>query len=256
MWSIVKREHEALSHVEQYISDLQWSQDNFYELIAKRVEGYLKRTSQWGEIEKELIQLTREGRNKRLIALIFDDPMPWGMGNRPPTVILYTLARHRPRWLVELWRVASASAEKNRRQKINFDDINKELEAFGKRRVEDTVAEFKSQCPQIEDLLVAFVGQSERFSTDELMKTLKNRVLNGTHPKIIGVLGSPSTLDVAHFLFQIGFLTARKDFSDDHYEHIAYADNPMLLNTKTNIDQGYSWEIHPVFRQALKLKNA
>lgn len=256
VWSIVKREHEALSHVEQYISDLQWSQDNFYELIAKRVEGYLKRTCQWGEIEKELFQLTREGKNKRLIALIFDDPMPWGMGNRPPTVILYTLARHRPRWLVELWRVASASAEKNRRQKINFDDINKELEAFGKRRVEDTVAEFKSQCPQIEDLLVAFVGQSERFSTDELMKTLKNRVLNGTHPKIIGVLGHPSALDVAHFLFQIGFLTARKDFFDEHYEHIAYADNPMLLNTKTNIDQGYSWEIHPVFRQALKLKNA
>lgn len=256
VWSIVKREHEALSHVEQYISDLQWSQDDFYVLIAKRVEGYLKRTNQWGEIEKELLQLNRERQNKRLISLIFDDPMPWGREKyRPPTVILYTLARHRPRWLVELWRVAAISAEKSRREKINFDDIDKELAAFGNRRVEDTTAEFRSQCPQIEDLLVAFVGQDERFSTDALIKMLNNRILTGVHPRIVGVLGNPSTTDVAHFLYQIGFLTARKDFSDDHYEHISYADNPKLLNSKANIDQGYSWEIHPVFRQALKLKN-
>ena len=256
VWSIVKREHEALSHVEQYISDLNWSQDDFYELIARRIEGYLRRSGHWELIQKDFSS-ARSTKNKQIIGLVFDDPMPWGIERtRPPAVILYTLARHRPRWLIELWKVSAISAEKSKRQRINFDDISKELEAFGKRRIEDTVAEFKSQCAQIEDLLVAFVGQPEWFTTADLITALQNRVLQGSHPRIVGVLGVPSPKEVAHFLFQIGFLTARKDFGNGQYEHVSYADNPSLLNSKTNIDQGYSWEIHPVFRQALKLKNA
>lgn len=255
VWAIVKREHESLSHVEQYIIDLSWTQNDYYELLGKRVEGYLRRNGKWDEIEKTL-QANSEVRNKQLISLIFDDPMPWGYDkNRPPAVILYTLSRHRPRWLIELWKVAASSAAKARRKRINFDDIQGELEAFGKRRIEDTIAEFKSQCPQLEELLVAFMDQTERFSTDDLIKTLQNRVLQAVHPRIIGILGPPSPREVAHFLFQIGFLTARRDFSNGEYEHLAFVDAPSLLDARTNIDQGCSWEIHPVFRQALRLKN-
>ena len=68
-------------------------------------------------------------------------------------------------------------------------------------------------------------------------------------------MGKPAAMEVAHFLFQIGFLTARRDISPDSYEHLAYSDNPALLNARTNVDQGFSWEVHPVFRQVLKLKN-
>lgn len=87
------------------------------------------------------------------------------------------------------------------------------------------------------------------------LRSLQNRVLTSVHPKIVGVMGNPSTAEVAHFLFQIGFLTARRDCGNNTYEHISYAENPTLLNAKSNIDQGFSWEVHPVFRQALKLKN-
>jgi len=182
--------------------------------------------------------------------------MPWGREKfRPPAIVLYTLARHRPRWLVELWKVAASAAIKAKREIISFDDIQKELEAFGKRRIDDTVAEFRSQCPEIEELLVAFVGQPERFTTDELIRAIQNRVLQSVHPRIVGLLGKPSAKEAAHFLYQIGFLTARKDLGNEEYEHLSYADNPALLSARTNVDQGHSWEIHPVFRQALKLKN-
>jgi len=255
VWAIVKREYEALSHVEQYVTDLSWTQDDYYQLIARRVEGYLRRSGQWDEARKTL-RSDISGRNKQLIALIFDDPMPWGRNRtRPPAVILYTLSRHRPRWLIELWKVSAESAAKAKRQRINFDDIENEMEAFGNRRVEDTVAEFRSQCPEVEELLVAFVGQPEWLSTDDLIKTLQNRVMQAVHPRIVGVLGAASPREVARFLFQIGFLTARRELSGDDYEHMAFADNPTLLSARTNIDQGFSWEIHPVFRQALKLKN-
>lgn len=47
VWKIVKREFESLSHVEQYVIDLTWSAEDARTLIAKRVEGYLRRTGQW-----------------------------------------------------------------------------------------------------------------------------------------------------------------------------------------------------------------
>ena len=42
---------------------------------------------------------------------------------------------------------------------------------------------------------------------------------------------------------------------DGSYEHISFEDNPALLKSRTSVDNGVSWEIHPVFRQALQLKN-
>ena len=79
--------------------------------------------------------------------------------------------------------------------------------------------------------------------------------MEAVHPQIVGINGLVSEVEVAHFLFQIGFLTARRDFSDRHYEHLAFADAPHLLKDRTNLDDGVTWEIHPVYRQTLKLQN-
>lgn len=254
VWATIKQHHETLSHVEQYVKSLSWSLDDYYEVIAKRVEAHLVRTGAWNRVKKTL-SMSLDKRNRQLIALAFDDPMPWGDQMRPPTTILHTLSRRRPRWMVELCKHAAAGAVAARREHINKDDITGVLPAFGNRRVQDTVAEFRAQCPEIEELLTAFVGEPEWFATSDLMTALNNRVLQAVHPKIAGVIGQASAMEVAHFLFQIGFLTARRDLPGGKYEHLSYADNPALLNARNNADQGFSWEIHPVFRDALKLKN-
>ena len=252
VWKIIKRKYEALSHVEQNIHDLKWSDDDIETLIAKRIEGYLKRTGRWEKAEKVLSKGIAR-RREQLVSLIFEDPMPWGQNRkRPVKIVLSTLSRHRPRWLIELCKESSKEANNT---KILFTDIDNILEEFGKRRIDDTVAEFQSQCPEIEELLSAFAQQDERYSTADLLSTIKNRILQGVNLKIEGVLGSPSNKEVAHFLFHIGFLTARKEYDDGSYDHITYEQEPTLLKSKTNIDQGVSWEIHPVFRQALSLKN-
>ncbi len=102
-------------------------------------------------------------------------------------------------------------------------------------------------------MISAFAQQSERYKTADLITTITNRVLQGTNPKIAGVTGEVGPKEIAAFLFQIGFLSARRDSADGTYEHITYSDNPSLLESRTNVDQGVSWEIHPVFRQALGL---
>ena len=255
VWKIIKREYEALSHVEQYIHDLRWSLDDIEALIAKRIEGYLVRKKTW-ENAKKLLSKNPYRQREQLLSLVFEDPMPWGQERtRPAKIVLYTLSRHRPRWLIELCKVSSKEANKNNKDKIYFADIDNILDDFGKRRIDDTIAEFKSQCSDIEDLLSAFANQNERYSTANLLTTINNRILQGTNLKIEGVLGSPSNKEVAHFLYSIGFLTARRDNPDGSYDHISFDMEPTLLKSKTNIDQGVSWEIHPVFRQALRLKN-
>lgn len=42
VWAIIKREFESLSHIEQYMHDLSWTQDQFRELLATRVKSYLE----------------------------------------------------------------------------------------------------------------------------------------------------------------------------------------------------------------------
>lgn len=255
VWAIIKREYEALSHVEQYIDDISWSLDDYYLLLSKRIEGYLRRNNQWDEFKKNYFYSTKDQRTA-LISKVFIRIMPWGKEtSREVTSILYTLSRHRPRWLIELCKESAKFAASRNKQQIDYNDLEGVLDGFSKRRVDDTVAEFRPQCAEIESLLTAFAFQPERFVTSDLMTVINNRILQGTNPKIIGVQGKPSAREVAQFLYQIGFLTARKNISATEYSHVAFSENPRLLSSSTNIDQGFTWEIHPVFRQALKLKN-
>jgi hypothetical protein len=256
IWSIIKRKFESLSHNEQYMADIDWKREDFSTILSKRIQGYLERTDQWDQYIKK-IRTTRVNVSNDLIQLVFEVPMPWGIDTtRNPSLVLWTLSRHRPRWLIELCRKAAAKSIQNSHSKIMFNDINSELYSFGKRRIEDTIAEYNVQCPNLEELLTAFSQEPERFKTEHLLKIIQNKVLSHMHLKIEGILGTPSAIEVAHFLFQIGFITARKDDDKQNYEHFSYEDKPSLLSSRANLDQGHTWEIHPVFRQILSLKNA
>jgi hypothetical protein len=157
---------------------------------------------------------------------------------------------------VELAREAADAAVATGHQRILFDDVKVCLEAFGKKRIADAIAEFSPQCEQLNELLAAFSRQAEEYSTADLMRTIDQRILTSVTPKIIGVLGEPRAIDVAAFLFQIGFLSARRRLPNNEYQHLSYSDQPSLLAARTNIDDGVRWEIHPVFRQALLLRDA
>ncbi len=257
VWSIIKREFEALSHVEQYMVDLPWSGGMFLDLVERRIEGYLKRTNQWQTAERMLSGTgsATTARYEKVEGFLFESPILWGGTKRPMHVALHTLSCHRPRWLIELCKVSAAEAYRKQHPLILLEDVVSQLETFGKKRIEDMVAEFASQCPQIEQLIFAFSGHNERYSTGDLLKTIENRVLQQVHPTIVGLGPRPIHREVAQFLFQIGFLSARRDSSDGRYEHFAFRDRPNLLRVTTNLDEGHSWEIHPVFRQTLRLQD-
>lgn len=253
VWTLIMPMFESMSHVKQYIFDLRWEQHDYYELLARRIKGYLKRKGQT-DILSKLSNDPLDG-NKQLISLIFRDPMQWGgTWTRPPAIILHTLSRKRPRWLIELCSAAARAAAKDRREIIEVYDIRKALDEFGRQRVEDTVSEFMPQCPQIRQLIEAFAGQPECLSTENLISMIKLQILKKTHLDIGGFF-KPTPYDVAHFLFQIGFINARKSLPESKYKHITFTENPLLLHTESENNSEYTWEIHPVFRTVLKLTN-
>lgn len=138
---------------------------------------------------------------------------------------------------------------------IDRADIFKELTAFGKRRIQDTIAEFRSQCPEVEELLAAFMRGNEEYSTAELLSLIEKKILSHLKPKIFGIIGSAGAMDVAAFLFEIGFFFGRRERDDGHYDHITFSDRPSLLRSRTAINDGLRWEIHPAFRTALEMRD-
>ena len=253
VWATIKPEFEALSHVEQYMLDLTWPSSMFLDMLGRRVEGFLERTSQLASAGALSPAYTT--KYEQLVSLVFESPVQWSGGRRPISTVLYTLSRHRPRWLIELCKVSALEAHRKKASRIALEHVQSELEAFGARRIQDMIAEFRSTCPQIEAMLVAFSGQNERYATDQLVKSIRDRIVPGVRPQIGTGAATTSPVEIAQFLFQIGFLSARLDKPDGGYEHFAYAERPNLLRVSTNLDEGMSWEIHPVFRDTLRLKN-
>ncbi|WP_200954417.1 P-loop ATPase, Sll1717 family [Rhizobacter sp. Root1221] len=254
VWQILRRNYEGVSHFRESVLPLSWTLQDCELMVSRRVEGYLHRSGEWSRISRTLPMDAR--RVEALNKLLFETPMPWGRDSwRPATVVLYTLSRHRPRWLIELIKESAKRTNKRGGSKINWDDIKDVLASFSKNRYDDTIVEFKSHCAELPELLTAFANQRERYTTDELLKLFRDSVLQQVHPKISGYTHPVQPREVAHFLFEIGFLSARLDRPDGSYEHATYADQPDLLDSRVNLDQGYSWEIHPVFRHVLKLRS-
>lgn len=264
-WAIIKRKYEALSKIEPYMLDLQWSQSQLEDLLGARVRSYLSRNSGVAVAGGQIGYLS----SRELVAVAFDDPMPWGrkevdsglVGDfevvdkrRAPSVVVATLARYRPRWMIELCKLAAARSAARARQKIGLDDLTNNLEDFGKKRVEDLVAEFRAQCEKVELMLQSFKGKPEQFKTDELVRHVRAN-LTGRDIRIAGVSGQPTEIEMIRFLFQVGFLTARRDFPDKTYRHYSFFDEPSLLSNGAN-DLGVSWEVPSCYRQALQLKNS
>ena len=90
------------------------------------------------------------------------------------------------------------------------------------------------------------------YSTADLLKKIKdiqqNVKLDLVYKKEKGV--KTEAIDVAHFLYKIGFITARKNIVGK-IDRKYYDEKKQLLKSGQIGDGGYSWEIHPAYRSAI-----
>ncbi len=265
VWRIIRSDAESLSKVDQYAIDIGWDESLLRGVLAKRVEGYLLRTGQDAVLSR-FDGMKPAIRDERLVAMAFDEPMEWGFDKeqmkpkyRPPHVVMATLSSHLPRWMIEIAKLAAAHATTSRsvtNAKISKTDIVDVLEGFGRSRIDDLAAEYTSECAQVREIISAFADGAEDYSTAELHTAITNRIMQGTPVTLANCGRVTRPTQIAAFLYEIGFLTAREEGEDGHYVHYTFAQEPDLLHSRTNLDRGMSWEIHPVFRQSLGLRTA
>ncbi|MCH5146003.1 hypothetical protein JMF94_13010 [Desulfovibrio sp. UIB00] len=235
-WNIIKREYPSMnSHINQYIVELYWSRGQIKQLLTNRITGYLKRNGE-----------TNLPTNA--FALVFETG-PWDKEIKEAHIPISSYAKCRPRWAKEIFKFAARHAQSRNSRTISFDDIIEASNTFGETAIVELCAEFCCEFEDIEKYINAFRGQYNSYKFDELIKTIKNRIIE---PSPLSTRPQPK--EVAQALFYCGFLYARENI-DNIYKTYSFLEKPYLL-TKDSLDDGkYEWEIDLIFRSYLEIKN-
>jgi hypothetical protein len=248
----------ALDKAAQYVIDLSWREDELRQILAERVRGYCARH----EISLDPVARQRNyNGDRKALREVFTDPwrsprdVKRGSAGYPPHVWIHELAYDRPRWAAHLCKLSARVATSQSASKITWEHASSVLDDFGEERVKDLVREHRHECPNVADLIQAFVDQPAALTTAALMVTITNRILQHVKPTIDGELVA-SPLLVAHFLFRIGFLIAVFNANtSDEVRHV-FESRPNLLQSGTNPDEGAQWEVHHCFRKHLRINDS
>lgn len=250
VWPTIRRYDESLDKLEQYVEEISWSEKDFRKLLYRRIEAQSKEIP--FELPERKSYFTEEQYEEKVIALIFVPKVPWGGKEVYSYKVVHTLSYHRPRWAVQLSKLAQKNATHRRRQIITKEDIDDVWGEYGSKRIADLVAEHKHQCKNVEELVNGFRGEHRLMNRDSLFVCINNKIMN--HMSVfIDDSKATSPREVARFLYRIGFLVAQSE-DDSGYHHYNYSDMPDLLSSRTSTDFGMKWEIHPCYRQALDIK--
>lgn len=251
VWSMIRRYDEALDKVEQYAHEVLWQQSDFLKLLSLRVKASMVANN----INLPVIpaHVTEADAQEKLLESVFVPKMEWSDRLVDTYKVIYTLSYERPRWAVQLCKLAQEAAIRNHSILISKDYIDQVWGEYGAKRIADLVAEHKHQCPNVLELLNSFRGASRLMSRDELFGWINNRVVEHMTPKIEGSLAK-TPIEIAHFLYRLGFILARSDDASGNYEHYRFDQMPDFLSSRTDDDFGLKWEIHPCYREALDIK--
>ena len=159
--------------------------------------------------------------------------------------------------MVKLCSGAARVARQKGHEIIQTSDLVATFSSYSQERLQDTINEFRSECPSIDKLLYAMrPTKKERtaragyvYATSELIKKIESISPNKNYFKL-SARNFSNSKDIAAFLYKICFITARKENVTGEIDRKYYDDNPVLLSEFA--DFGYDWEIHPAYRWALQ----
>lgn len=232
-----------------------WTNHQILAMLIKRIETYYGRYVNEDDLFKQ--------KPKELavhLNCVFEQRFH-GNGHwesAPIYRVLMSLIRKRPRDLVKLCTLAARKAYANHHSLILTNDLESVFKNYSNDRLTDTGTEYKSELPQIKELLLKMKptvkelesGAPCLFSRDQLLKKLDN-ILSMSHFTFSDGKEVTSS-SLAAFLYKINFITARKNIGDE-IQRVYYDENQYIYNDFT--DFGYHYEIHPAYRWALQPNN-
>lgn len=245
VWATIRKTDEALDKVEQYMFDIKWSVKGFRSVLAERIVSYCQRIGQ--------SHLTQGKSKEEINELVFSAKYPWGNSNALPHRLIHVYSGGRPRWAAQLCRMAGAEARRvGGSDVIKFGHIKQVLEDYGRYRLDDVSREHRHQCPAVLDLVNAFGNRQATYSTEDLINFVKTVILLNVSVKIDG-LNIVDPVEVARFLYRIGFLLAMDRLEHGQPDYVQFEEKPELLRNSANLDNGMQWRVHPSFHAALRL---
>ena len=240
VWPVIRRHDEAMDKIEQYVSEIEWTEEDFKQILCRRIQT---------EFSDDFYGLDDD----ELLGKIFKPTVFWNEKQVPTYQVLYILAYNRPRWGVQLCKLAQDDALRKRMSHIEKLNIDARWGEYGLKRIADLVVEHKHQCIQVEDLINSFRGLERRFPQTDLLEIIRKKILNSLNIQVDGQkITKPE--DIADFLYRIGFIVARAEEEYHGYHHYSYSELPDLFSGRSGHGFDLMCEIHPCYREALNIK--
>ncbi|MFA7403536.1 MAG: hypothetical protein WC007_06050 [Pelobacteraceae bacterium] len=253
VYFLFRRSDESTDKVGGSVFWLSWSNHEILALLVKRIGAF------WGrEVdETTLFQMHQAELAKYLdviISPVFEGAGHWE--NAPIRKVLLSLIRKRPRDIVKLCTLAAQSAYLRGSNTIETTDWEDAFPTYSNDRLLDTEIEYKSELPELMRLMLgmkpsvkkAKARDSYEFTTDELLKKIEGIEERGKFAFSNGK--SATTEELAHFLYKINFITARRKNAAGKIVRKYFEDHNYLM--QPYVDFGFSWEVHPAYRWALQ----
>src|SRR5699024_8641269 len=155
----------------------------------------------------------------------------------------HILSAGRPRWAAQLCKMAAADAYKKNSDIISIGHINAIMFAYGKYRLSDLCKEHSHQCSQLKHVIESFRNGQKAYRSDDLLSYIEKKVISNTNDPIsIEDVTATTPLDIAHFLYRIGFITLDDNSFDNGESFIRFEDVPDLL-IPSNYNSNDLWAI-------------
>lgn len=253
VWTSI-RYNEDLDKCEQYMLDIVWSNSELEQMLAKRIHAYVTRTQPETEIAKKL---RPEANSRALLQVAFERRMQWVGNWVPPFHPIKVLSAGRPRWIAQLCRLAGRAAAKRKSSRIAIADIRDVMKTFGRLRLNDLYKEHLHQYADLERLVSSFAHGQPRYTVDQLILRIQQQYIETASATSLPALAEhamPSVLELAQFLFKVGFIMARQVSStSSNPVFISYDERPDLLRPGSAAGQHIVWEVYPSCRAVLSI---
>ncbi|MDR3571459.1 MAG: hypothetical protein P4L81_04665 [Candidatus Pacebacteria bacterium] len=253
VYFLVRTSDESTDKIERSVVWYSWTNHEIFKILVKRVGTFFGRQLD----ERQLSGMQQYQMSKILDEIM--EPRFAGQGhweNAPMYRVLLSLVRKRPRDLIKLCSEAAANARSHDAEILGTQHFKSVFENYSQGRLQDTINEYRTELPTIEQLLLEMkpstkqktTAEGYQYTTAELLTKIKSVQQHGRFIFASGV--SANDKDLAGFMYKINFLTARKELNNGQIDRKYFEENRYLSNQF--IDFGYDWEVHPAYRWALQ----
>ena len=165
VYYLVRTSDESTDKIESSVIWLTWTNHEIFVLLVKRIETFFDRSVN----EAELLNTPQKTLNSQYLTHVME-PRFTGEGhwqNAPMYRVLMSLIRKRPRDLVKLCTLAARNAADDKANIIAAKHFKPIFVEYSQGRIQDTINEFRSELPAIEQLVMNMKPNKKERTTKQ-----------------------------------------------------------------------------------------